>query len=321
VAIALLAGLAMASLSACAGGAGGKISPGSDGKYPVKIGYTAPGAGYSDLYVAADYGIFAKHGLNAQLVRLNDSSQLVAGLASGSVQIGVGVTQDSAAAILKGANLKYVAMSEPHYNLEMWADPSIKSVQGLKGKKVAITSPGSESDYGLTDLLKNNGMIRNDVTTVYVKGVPAEVSALESHAVSAILTQPPQGTQSRQKGAVRLAELSSLDFPIGSYTTQSRFLDNNREVVKRFVAADADALQFLRTHEAETEKSIEKYTGVTNPALAKYAYDFFLNVWAQDPKVDQRLIQQAFQEAAQRANVPPPPDVSKYIDNTLLPNP
>jgi len=60
---------------------------------------------------------------------------------------------------------------------------------------------------------------------------------------------------------------------------------------------------------------------VTNPALTKYAYDFFLNVWAQTPVVDTTLIQQAFQEAAAKAHTTAPPDVSKYIDATLAANP
>ena len=93
------------------------------------------------------------------------------------------------AAILKGADLKYIAMSEPHYNLEMWASPDIKTIQDLKGKKVAITSPGSQSDYGLNDLLQSNGMKRDDVQAVYVKSQPAEVAALGSNAVSALLTR------------------------------------------------------------------------------------------------------------------------------------
>jgi NitT/TauT family transport system substrate-binding protein len=312
----LAAGLALV-LTACGGGAGGKVAADSSGLLPVKIGYTAPGAGYSDLYVAADYGIFAKHGLKVDLVRLNDSSQLVAGLASNSVQIGVGVAQDSAAAIMKGADLRYIAMSEPHYNLEMWASPENKSVKDLRGKKVAITSPGSQSDFGLTDLLEANGMKRSDVTAVFVKSVTAEVSALESGAVSAILTQPPNGTETREKGAVRLAELSNLDFPLGSYTVQAKYLQNNRDVLQKFYAAEAESLQYLRGHEQDTETAIKKYTGVNKDDLAKYAYDFFLKVWAQTPAVDAKLIKQAFDEAAHNAGSTPPADVSKYIDNTL----
>jgi NitT/TauT family transport system substrate-binding protein len=304
-------------LTACGGGAGGTVAADANGALPVTIGYTALGAGYSDLYTAQDYGIFAKHGLNVKLTRLNDSSQLVAGLASNSVQIGVGVAADTAAAIMKGADLKYVAMSEPHYNLEMWASPGITSVAGLKGKKVAITSPGSESDFGLTALLQANGLKREDVTAVFVKGVPAEVAALGSGAVSAILTQPPNGTESREKGAHRLAALSNMPFPLGAYTVQSKYLQNNKEVVKRFVAAEAEALQYIRGHKNETVKSIQKYSGVQSTELAAYAYDFFLDVWAKTPVVDEKVIKQAFDEAAANAKTTAPTDVAKYIDNSF----
>ncbi|MEV4143692.1 ABC transporter substrate-binding protein [Amycolatopsis sp. NPDC049691] len=314
----LVAASLVLGLTACAGGgAGGTVAADASGALPVTIGYTALGAGYSDLYTAQDYGIFAKHGLNVKLNRLNDSSQLVAGLASNSVQIGVGVAADTAAAIMKGADLKYVAMSEPHYNLEMWASPDVKSVADLKGRKVAITSPGSESDFGLTALLEANGLKREDVTAVFVKGVPAEVAALGSGAVSAILTQPPNGTESREKGAHRLAALSNMPFPLGAYTVQSKYLQNNREVVKRFVAAEAEALQYIRGHKDETVKSIQKYSGVKNTELASYAYDFFLDVWAKTPAVDEKVIKQAFDEAAENAKTTAPSDVAKYIDNSL----
>jgi NitT/TauT family transport system substrate-binding protein len=281
---------AVFALSACAGGnAGETVKANENGELPLKIGYTAPGAGYADLYVSADHGIYKKHGLNVELVRLNDSSQLVAGLTSGSVQIGVGVGQDTAAAIMKGTDLRYVAMSEPRYNLELWASPDIKTVADLKGKKVAITSPGSQSDFGLTALLKKHGLTRNDVTGVFVKSIPAEVAALQSGAVSALLTQPPQGTETREKGAVRIATLT-----------------------------EAEALQFLRTNEKETLQSIMKYTGINKPDLAKYAYDFFLDVWQQSPEVDEKIVRMAFEEAAEIAKTQPPQDVAKYIDNTLL---
>jgi NitT/TauT family transport system substrate-binding protein len=311
---AVVAAVALA-VTGCAGGAGQKVRADSSGLLPVKIGYTAPGAGYSDLYVAADYGIFTKHGLNVQLVRLNTSSQLVASLASNSVQIGVGVAQDSAAAILKGAPLKFVAMSEPHYNLEMWASPDIKTVQDLRGKKVAISAPGSESDFGLTALLNSKGMQRGDVQTEFVQGIPAEVAALDSGSVQAILTQPPNGTQSKEKGAIRLVALSNLDFPLGTYTVESTYLQNNPDVVTKFVQADAEALRYLRANPQQTERSIEKYTGVSSPSLAQYAYTFFINVWAQTPSVHEDLIAQAFKDAAATAHVSAPSNVSQYIDN------
>jgi NitT/TauT family transport system substrate-binding protein len=316
-----LAGAAVAvglllSVVSCGKGSG-TVAADSTGMLPLKIGYTAAGAGYADLYDGVESGIFRKHGLNVTLVRLNTSAQLVAGLASNSVQVGVGVAADSATAIMKGAKLKFIAMSEPTYNLEMWASPSIKTVNDLKGKKIALTSPNSEGDFGLTALLASKGMSRTDVTTDYVQSAAAEVAALDSGAVSAILTQPPQGTSTRQKGAHRLASLANLPFPLGAYTVESGYLDKNRALVKKFVAAEAEALQYLPTHPTQTEAAIKKYTGENDASLDQYAYQFFLAVWAKTPAVDANLIKQGFQEAATKAKTTAPADVSGYIDNTL----
>ncbi|HEX5405199.1 MAG TPA: ABC transporter substrate-binding protein [Pseudonocardiaceae bacterium] len=304
------------SVVSCGKGSG-TVAANSTGLLPLKIGYTAAGAGYSDLYDGVEQGIFKKHGLDVTLVRLNTSAQLVAGLASNSVQVGVGVAADSATAIMKGAKLKFIAMSEPTYNLEMWASPDIKTLSDLKGKKVALTSPNSEGDFGLTALLDSKGISRSDVTADYVQSAAAEVAALDSGAVSAILTQPPQGTSTRQKGAHRLASLADLPFPLGAYTVESSYLDKNRDLVKKFVAAEAEALQYLPTHPTQTEAAIKKYTGEDDASLDQYAYQFFLAVWAKTPAVDANLIKQGFQEAAKKTKTTAPTDVSGYIDSTL----
>ena len=159
----LAAGLLL-GLTACSPAArkrGQTVAADANGALPVKIGYTALGAGYSDLYIAAGL----RHLRQARPEREAHPAQRQ--LAAGRRAVPATASRsasasrpDTAAAIMKGADLKYVAMSEPHYNLEMWASPDIKSVADLKGKKVAITSPGSESDFGLTALLEANGIKR-----------------------------------------------------------------------------------------------------------------------------------------------------------------
>lgn len=316
LAVAAVAVGLLASTVACGSGSA-TVTADSSGLLPLKIGYTAAGAGYADLYDGVEQGIFRKHGLDVTIVRLNTSSQLVAGLASNSVQIGVGVAADSATAIMKGAQLKFIAMSEPTYNLEMWAAPSVGGINDLKGKKVALTAPGSEGDFGLTALLQSYGMSRSDVTVDYVQSAAAEVAALDSGSVQAILTQPPQGTSTRQKGAHRLASLANLPFPLGTYTVESSYLAKNRDLVKKFVAAEAEALQYLPTHPTQTEAAIKKYTGEDNASLDQYAYQFFLQVWQKTPVVNENLIEQGFQEAAAKTKTTAPSNVSQYIDSTL----
>jgi NitT/TauT family transport system substrate-binding protein len=303
-----VAGCAKHDTGSAAGSSGGLIN--------LTVADTSPGAGYSDLEVGVTQGIFRKHGLNVTLKHLPEATQMVPSLLSGSVQIGVGPASSTAAAIMKGQKFHFFAMSQGHYNLEMWASPSITSVAGLKGRKVALTAPGSEGDFGLTALLAQAGLSRDDVTTAYVKSVPGEISALESNAVQAILTQPPNGTQTRTRGYHQLAALSDLPFALGTFTATDAFLSKNKDAVTKFVAAEAESLAYLHNDKAGAISIIEKYSGNSDPALAEYSWNFFNQVWATDPSVPTDVIQDAFTQAAAKAKDTAPSDVTQYIDNS-----
>lgn len=284
----------------------------------VTIGYTAVGAGYADLYVGTLDGIFKKNGLNVTLDNLDNSSLLVPSLVSGSVQIGVGVANDTAAAILKGQSLRYIAMSEPVYNLQLWASKNITSVKGLVGQKVATSGPGSESFFGLQALLKKDGVPSSQVPTVDVANPQAQVSALESGSVAAILTQPPTGSQTAAHGFHQVATLSNLPFALGAYTVTSSYLASHKTVLDEFAKAEVQSLAYLRSHPKQSLAAIEQDSGVSNPALAQNAYQFFLGVWAKDPTVSTSLIQSAFQAASAATHIPAPSNVATYIDNSFV---
>ena len=283
----------------------------------ITIGDTAIGAGYADIYVGILDGIYKKYGLNVKLAKLNTSSQLVPALVGGSVQIGVGVADDTAAAIMKGIPLQFIGLSEGSYNLEMWGDASIKSVQGLVGKKVALSAPDSESDFGLTALLTENNIPESSVQRVYTGSIPGMVSALESGSANALLTQPPQGTSTGAKGYVKIADLSNLPFAVGSYTVTAAYAKANPQVLQRWANAETAILAYIRSNPTQTIAAIEADSGITNAALAKYAYNFFLNVWTKNPEVKTSLIQAAFNRAALKAKKTAPTDVTQYIDNSF----
>lgn len=263
-------------------------------------------------------GIFKKNGLDVQLDNLDNSSLLVPSLLSGSIQIGVGVANNSAAAILKGQQLKFIALSEPVYNLQVWASKNITSVGDLVGKKVAVSGPGSESYFGLRALLAENGIPASKVSEVDVVNPQAQVASMESGAVDAILTQPPNGSQTAARGFHELTSLSNLPFALGTYTVTASYLASNSAVLKKFARAEIENLAFIRSNPTATIAAIEQDSGVSKPALAKQAYNFFLQVWAKDPTVSATPIKEAFAAAAKQSGVAAPADVSKYIDNSFV---
>lgn len=310
--------MAACSSSSSSGTASGGASGASAAPVNVTIGYTAVGAGYADLYVGTLDGIFKKNGLNVTLDNLDNSSLLVPSLVSGAVQIGVGVANDTAAAILKGQKLTYIAMSEPVYNLQLWGAKDITSVKGLIGQKVAVSGPGSESYFGLQALLKEDHVPASEVPTVDVVNPQAQVSALLSGSVDAILTQPPTGSQTAAHGFHQIAALNNLPFGLGAYTVTSAYAASHASVLKRFAKAEVENLAYLRSNPKQTLAAIEQDSGVTSPSLAENAYQFFLGVWSKKPTVSTSIIQSAFSAASASTGVPAPSNVSKYIDNSFV---
>src|SRR5580704_9248250 len=77
--------------------------------------------------------------------------------ASGFHVVG-GVADTAASAILGGENLKYIALTQGTYNLQLWVNKGITSVHDLVGKTVALTTVGSEVVFGLNALLQEDGI-------------------------------------------------------------------------------------------------------------------------------------------------------------------
>jgi NitT/TauT family transport system substrate-binding protein len=318
LAIMVATGLA---LTGCASGSAseeGGSSTADPSLTKVSVAYSSPGASYSDLYVAASEGIFKSNGIDVDLRALNSSSQIIPAILSGSVDIAVGSATDTTAAIMKGSELTIVAVTRPVFNLQVYAEKSIKSVQDLKGKKIGLTSPGSQSDQALTAMLEANGMSREDVEPTYVKSIPGQLAALQSGSVSAILAQPPQGVEAINNGFPVLLDLTDIPFPSAAVVVANQFLKDHADLVDAFVKSEVESLTLLQTDKAAVIAAIKQYSGVKDDDAAAYAYKFFKGVWTTDPTVDPALIQKAFETTAAATGDPVPSDIGKFIDNSFV---
>src|SRR5207247_9299076 len=85
-----VAALAVVMLASCDGTPARTPSTGSALEKPhLTIALSVPGATYLPLYVAVDEGTFAKQGIQADLVEFRGGSDVIKGVVSGSVDVGV----------------------------------------------------------------------------------------------------------------------------------------------------------------------------------------------------------------------------------------
>ncbi|OLF05966.1 hypothetical protein BLA60_33435 [Actinophytocola xinjiangensis] len=283
----------------------------------IKIGYPSDTASYGDLYVCQDEGIFDKHGLQVELTLLKTSSQLVAALSSDAVQIAGGDGRAIATGALQGADLKMIELKLPKYFVEMFGDPSIKTVEDLRGKKVGVTAPGSVTDAATRLMLEDKGL-KDDVQVSNLASLPALIAAAKSGEIDALVTAPPQGVSTEDQGWHKITDMTEYETAGSVYAVTGEYAQENKDTVSKFVRANVECLAFLKD-EANRDASIDaiqKYTKTENRDMAAYAYDFFTKVWTTDPVVDEDIVREAFVDAASGGEVPD--DISQFIDNSFL---
>jgi ABC-type nitrate/sulfonate/bicarbonate transport systems, periplasmic components len=108
-----------------------------------RVGFPSLATGFAPSWVAADKGIWKKHGLDVELIFLRGGSRTVSALIGGSVDFIIGSDLGVTTAILQGAALTRVGVTTNTLGYSMVTQPGIKTVRDLRGKIVGIT-PGRD---------------------------------------------------------------------------------------------------------------------------------------------------------------------------------
>src|SRR5688572_5706579 len=120
----------------------------------VRIGYSSISGAYTPIWVAHDAGYFAKEGLQDDIILIPSGTQLAQVTVAGEIDIGSLNGSSAIAAALQGADLKIIGNSGNKMVFSLYVRPEIKSVEGLKGKRIGITRFGSAPDISVRYALR-----------------------------------------------------------------------------------------------------------------------------------------------------------------------
>ena len=124
---------------------------------PIKIGYS-DWPGWVAWQVAKEKGIFAKHGVEVELVWFPIYTDSLTALNTGKIDANCSAWCDVIAPLAEGIKLKVVLVNDNSAgNDAIIAKPGIKSIKELKGKTVA-TELGTVEHFMLLQALAKNGL-------------------------------------------------------------------------------------------------------------------------------------------------------------------
>ena len=162
----------------------------------IKVGYSSDAPGSLATWLARDTGIFAKNGLDVELVRTRTTVGVMA-LLSGEldfIQASGPVVIESN---LRGTDLVYVAGGMATLDFIFMSQPEIKSAEMLKGGVVGLASIRGASLVATEFALEKLGLKSRDVKFIVIGGTPERLISLRSKLLQATLLSPHE----RRRGA------------------------------------------------------------------------------------------------------------------------
>lgn len=283
----------------------------------LRIVYNALGGSMAPVWVSQELGLFAKHGLQHHLSYLAATTAVQA-LAAGSEEIGL-VGNQGIDVALEGADTVYVASTVSRFIFQLYGDPSIKSVNDLKGKVVAATQPSASTDYATRMVLRRFGLAPDkDVKILYAGSMPALVSMLKSGNAVAGLMSVPTTFQAQELGLKPILNVTDLNIPfvfVGVATTR-KVLRQKPDAITRFLRAYTESIAIIRRDKETALKAMGKFLKTDNRLALEGIYEEYGNAFQRVPLMTKEAVQAVLDVAkSPKAQQMKPED---FFDNSLL---
>jgi len=240
----------------------------------MSYAYATPTSYYWDVFVAQEMGFFKDEGLKVNLVMTDNVAQQTQMLVTGVVDVIGANCEVAIAAIEKGAGITIVGAETAKQGFVFMARPEIKTFADLKGKLLGATQLQDASARMLIELMKKNGVQRNEYDLIALGGTPNRFAALNGGAVSGTLLSPPLNYKATTLGMKTLGYAwEAFDGPQVVFTVQKSWAQKNEDKLVSFLRAASRAMDFLydpKNREKSAEILVKSIGGTKEDALANY---------------------------------------------------
>ncbi len=269
------AGLALAAL-----GAPALVRAQSGPK--IRIGYWPIAAGLP-FYAAIELGYFKEAGLNVEPLRFAAAQQVMEavladrsdGTANGTGSANVAIGELAAPGTFKIFCANPSNVKDVLDEMIVPVASTAKTMADLKGKRIGC-GPGIQNITLAKTILERGGATG---TTVVELPLGQHVAALAAGQLDGCYTLEPVGTIGRLNGTTRVLEAGVISRYVlgdpmapwfgGSASLSSIFIKKHPEEAKKFIAAYAKGVAYVRAKNVEARQYLKGYTAIEGALTAE----------------------------------------------------
>jgi NitT/TauT family transport system substrate-binding protein len=290
----------------------------------MTVGQTGMNPGTSLYFIAQKENLFAKHGLDVNIVQTSTANAVQAML-SGTMQISTGSGAAAfVTATLEGAPPFMVVSSWMNvFPYKVMVHKDIKKPEDLKGKTGHIGAPfGTIPDTALRFALTKLGLNpEKDVKLIQLPrpDTPTILAHMERGDAQFGPLAPPFDRMAEKRGFRALISLPDLGiaWQQNGEWLQRSYAQKNRDTVLRFVRVIADAMRVYYDQKEKTITYLMEFLG-SDREDTEYAYEAFKKWADRTPRPNLEGIRTTLEAIKQKTPKASSADPASFIDTSLV---
>jgi ABC-type nitrate/sulfonate/bicarbonate transport system substrate-binding protein len=243
----------------------------------IRVGVPSVSVANIIIFVTQEAKLFEKHGLDAEVITMNGSGISSKALIGGSIDIAPIATPTVINADLAGADMAILAHTMPGVVHALMVRPEIKRVEDLKGKKIAVSTLGSLTDFLVRYIAKKKGLNPDrDLTLLQTGGDSERIVALKSGVVDgAAMGHPGYGMAQKMGFTMLWDSAKEVDYPWMEITTRRANIKADREKIMDYMKAHLEGIALFKRDGDFGRKVIKKVLKINDDELINESYEIF----------------------------------------------
>ncbi len=243
----------------------------------INAGFATIGQGAGPMMVTWKAGLFHKHGLHIERPAIMGGAKgVVRGLMSGEIQFGNMAAPAPLRANLKG-EVDLVFLTGGINQQFIQGRPGLTSRTQLSGKKIGFVGDGGLNDALVKFIIEK--LAASGITGLHEEpmgpGGEAELDALLSGKVDAVVSTPPESIQAHRQGCQYLIDFADygLNYALGGIAARRDYVNAHPEITRKFIKAYVEGMHRYRTDRDFTVGVQAEYSGIADRSIAEETYD------------------------------------------------
>jgi ABC-type nitrate/sulfonate/bicarbonate transport system substrate-binding protein len=250
---------------------------------------------FAGLELGVEAGIWKSEGIDAEIVSFAGDARMQQAFAAGSIDVGLG----------SGPGMGYASKGVPAHAVAALANKpenmalvvgknsGITSIDGLKGKRIGVTTAGSLTDWLARKIASEKGWGPNGVEVVPMGDMRTRMAAMETGDLPANVTATEQAYQIQLDGQGKV--LMTFGEVVPHFHTHvlmahDNLIKNNPDLVKRFLRAWFKVAHYMKDNKEATIKSVARTMKLSEQVIAD-AYDIELGMMSFDGEFDPKALE------------------------------